>query len=295
MWTILNYCEQFSRLSLGNKGRNMEIWHRLTFGHRDAVDSILESLGMRITRSPLPGGGYLIHIDITESSSEWPQMNALVQKKGAVNIYETVFTPQEIEAAEWSRLRPAFEQGYPAPKEGWELCTYAHECLKCGAGYQQKAPFHLVKEPRLGKHSFMSLYWAYTVFTTPQVITALTTAGIRGYERWDVLLHRTGQPSQVVSQLLFPTIAEAGLAEEDQLQPETCPQCGLTKYGYHKRGYIHLRRDALRTDVDIQLTREWFGSGSHIGFREILISNRLARLILAHDWLGVRLKPVELI
>lgn len=273
----------------------MKIWHRITFGKHEGVEPVIDSLGLKVTKTPGFDGYYLITFEIDESDPHWPQIADLVRDKQAPDFYNTVFTPQEIRAAEWIRLMPTFEQGYPAPKEGWELCTYAHECLKCGAGYQQKAPFHLEKEPRLGKHNFMSLYWAYTVFTTPQVITALTAADIRGYERWDALLHRTGQPSQVVSQLLFPTIAEAGLAEEDQLQPETCPQCGLTKHGYHKRGYMHLRRDALRTDVDIQLTREWFGSGSHIGFREILISNRLARLILEHGWRGVTLKPVELI
>ena len=273
----------------------MEIWHRIMFSKQEAVDDTLNGLGIKYKKSPLPGEHYVITFEIAESDRRWPRVAELISEKNAPNLYNTAFTPQEVRAAEWIRLMPTFEQGYPQPEDGWELATYAHECPQCGAGYRQKASFHLAKEPRLGRHNFMSLYWAYTVFTTPQVITALTTAGICGYERWDALLHHTGQPSQVVSQLLFPTIAEAGLAEEDQLQPETCPQCGLTKYGYHKRGYMHLRRDALHTDVDIQLTREWFGSGSHVGFREILISNRLARLILEHDWRGVTLKPVELI
>lgn len=58
---------------------------------------------------------------------------------------------------------------------------------------------------------------------------------------------------------------------------------------------MHLKREALRSDVDVLLTHEWFGSGGHMGFREILISNRLARLILEKGWGGVALKPVEII
>ncbi|MFZ2361818.1 MAG: hypothetical protein WA040_20945 [Anaerolineae bacterium] len=273
----------------------MEIWHRITYNKLDAVEHLLDKWAINCVKSPLPGDGYILTFEIAESDRRWPQIAELLRQKQTLDLYETFFTSQEIEAAEWIRLSPTFEQGYPAPKEGWELTTYADECPNCGAGYRQKAPFRLAKEPRLGKHSFMSLYWTYTIFTSQQVITALAAADIRGYERWDVLLHRTGQPSQVVSQLFFPEIAEAGLAEEDQLQPETCPQCSLTKYGYHKRGYMHYRRNALRTGVDIQLTQEWFGSGSHIGFREILISNQLARLIMENNWRGVSLKPVKLV
>lgn len=275
----------------------MEIWHRITYNKLDAVDHLLDRWAIDSIKSPLPGDGYILTFEIAESDRRWPEVAKLLRERQTLDLYDTVFTSQEIEAAEWVRLIPLFEQGYPQPKESWveNPLNYENECPKCGGGYRQKAPFRLAKEPRLGKHDFVCLYWTYTVFTTPAVIAALEAAGIQGYERWDAVLHRAKQPSQVASQLVFPVIAEAGLADEDKLQPETCPQCGLTKYGYHKRGYMHMRRHALRTDVDIQLTQEWFGSGGYSGHREILISNRLARLILAHDWRGVRLKPVELI
>ncbi len=273
----------------------MEIWHRIMFSKQEAVDNTLNGLGIKYRKSSLPGEHYVITFEIAESDRRWPQVAELIREKNAPNLYNTTFTPQEVQAAEWIRLMPTFEQGYPQPEDGWQDTTYADECPKCGVGYRQKAPFRLAKEPRLGQHSFMSLYWAYTVFTTAKVLEVLSAQGIRSYERWDALIHRTGQPSQVVAQLFFPIAAGPGLTEEDQLQPETCPQCGITKYGYHKRGYMRLKRDALRTDVDVQLTQEWFGSGGHSGFREILISNRLARLIVENQWRGVSLKPVELI
>ncbi len=279
----------------------MEIWHRVAF-NADVKPNFklqVDKLGLKYKLSPLPGHILgLVSFEISELDARWVRVYAMIRTEGASDIYNTVFTKPEILSAEWIRLMPTFEQGYPQPEDGWKQATYADDgpkCSQCGAGYRQQAPFHLAKEPRLGRHDFMSLYWAYTVFVTPKVLDVLAAQGIRGYERWDALIHRTGQPSQVVSQLLFPVVAEPGLAEEDKLQPETCPQCDLTKYGYHKRGYMRLKRDALRTDVDVQLTHEWFGSGGHSGFREILVSNRLARLILAHDWRGVSLKPVELI
>jgi len=275
----------------------MEIWHRIMFSKQEAVDNILNGLGIKYKKSPLPGEHYVITFEIAETDRRWPQVAELIREKNAPDLYNTAFTPQEIQAAEWVRLMPVFEQGYPQPKETWveNPINYENECPQCGVGYRQKAPFRLAKEPRLGKHDFMCLYWTYTLFCTPKVLETLKAHQIRGYEVWEAIIHRTNQPSKVVSQLVFPNVAAPGLADVDKLQPETCPQCGITKYAYHKRGYMHLKREALRPDTDIQLTHEWFGSGGHSGFREILVSNRLARLILENGWRGVALKPVEVI
>lgn len=275
----------------------MEIWHRITFGHKDGVDAAIEALNIKPKRSPLPGGGYLIHIDITESDPRWPHLFALVQEKNALNVHDTIFTGSEILSAEWVRLIPVFEQGYPQPEATWvrNPTNYENRCPQCGVGYRQIAPFRLAKEPRLGKHDFLSLYWTYTVFCTPRVLEALQAHHIQGYEIWEAILDKTGQPSKMVSQLIFPYTVGPGLIEEDKLEPETCSVCGITKYAYHRRGYMHFRRQAFQIEMDILQTYEWFGSGGYGGFREILVSNRLARLILEKGWQGVRLKPVKLV
>ena len=273
----------------------MEIWHRITFGHKDNVDAVLGLLNIEHKRSPLPGGGYLIHIDMAESDPRWPQLEALVREKNALDICNSVFTESEVLDAEWVRLVLTFEQGYPQPEEdmAWAGRTYEGKCPRCGAGYRQKAPFRLAQEPRLGRRDFLCLYWTYTFFTTPRVLAALEEHGIRGYEVWPALLHHSGKPSEVVAQLLFPQVAAAGLAEEDKAGPETCPACGRSKYRPHLRGYMHIARSALPGDTDVVQTSEWFGSG-HAAYREVLISNRFARLVLEEGWRGVALKPVRL-
>jgi ribosomal protein S27AE len=275
----------------------MEIWHRVMFGRGDSVNSALDFLGVKYKKFLLPGEHYVVIFEIAETDHRWPQVTELIREKNAADLFHTVFTPEEILSAEWIRLIPIFEQGYPQPKETWveNPLNYENECPKCGAGFRQKAPFRLAKEPRLGKHDFLCLYWTYTVFCTPKVLEALQAHQIRGYEVWEAIIHRINQPSKVVSQLVFPNVAGPGLADVDKLKPDTCPRCGITKYAYHKRGYMHLKREALRSDVDVLLTHEWFGSGGHSGFREILVSNRLARLILEKSWRGVALKPVEVV
>jgi len=276
----------------------MEIWHRIMFSKQDAVDSILNSLHIRYKKSPLPGEHYILTFEIAESDHRWLQVSQLVREKNAPDLFDTVFTPEEILSAEWVRLIPVFEQGYPQPEATWVTrpINYECKCPQCGAGYRQVTPFRLAKEPRMGKHDFLCLYWTYTVFATSRVIGALRSADIRGFEVWEAVLHKTGRPSQVVSQLVFPRIAEPGLVvDAGELDTETCLQCGITKYGYHRRGYMRFRRDALPRDVDFVQTWEWFGAGSRSGHREILISQRVARLIVEQGWRGVRLKPLGLV
>ena len=147
----------------------------------------------------------------------------------------------------------------------------------------------------MAKHAFLKLYWVYALMAIPEVIEALRAADTRGTEVWPVMLHREDRPSEVVSQIVVPTVAGPALAEEDKRQPEPCATCGVTKYAYHQRGMMHLDGSALRDDVDLQLTHEWFGSDTKTGRREFLVSNRIARLILEHGWTGAVLWPVELV
>lgn len=274
----------------------MRIWHRLTFSDRNGVERNLREWGIVYKKSPLPGGGFLIHIDTEESDARWRKLSALAQAKDAVDLFDTDFTADEIRAARWVRLIPTFEQGYPQPHEQmvWRRLTYEDQCPQCGVGYRQRAPFRISSEPRLGKHDFVCLHWTYSIFCTMRVLAALQLNSLRGYRVWEAIIDSTQQPSKLVSQLVFPIVTEPGLVDIDQLDSETCPECKITKYGYHKRGYMRIKRESLESDSDIMQTHEWFGSGGYGGFREILISNRLARLILEERWIGVRLKPIAL-
>ena len=158
----------------------------------------------------------------------------------------------------------------------------------------QRSPFRIKKEAKLGQFDFVSLYWTYGIFATQRVVDKVKECGLKGVEIWPVMLHREDRPSEVITQLLFPHVAEPGLSVEEKLNPEPCSECGITKYAFHRRGYMHLKRSALRSDIDAQVTYEWFGSDTKWGFQEILISNRFARMIIEEGWKGVVLKPVKL-
>ncbi len=297
----------------------MEIWHRARFDLSDKphFQSILDEFGVKYKISPFPGmpTGGLVTFDITETEPAWSAVGRWIQTGQARSVYNTVFTPDEILQAEWIRLIPVHEQGYAQPhtdnvSKNWRAITRDNTCPQCGAGYRQKAPYRLEKEPHLGRYDFMSLFATYGVFCTPRVVTALKAHEFRGYEVCDALIHRTKQPSTVVSQLVFPLIAAPGLADVDKVLSDenvkeliasagrewhaTCPHCGITKYAPHMRGYMHVHREAFPPDTDAVQSYEWFGSG-HGAYREIFISRRFAQLILDEGWRGLGLKPVELV
>jgi hypothetical protein len=167
--------------------------------------------------------------------------------------------------------------------------------MTCGVGWQQIAPFRVNKEPRMGRNAFASFWGAFELFCTPEVLEAFKAEGIRGYEEWPLLLHKTGEPSQLLKQLIIPNIAPPAVAEEaaetERFRKNTCSTCGNIWYSFYVRGMMPLRREALLHDVDFQMTHEWFGSG-RAARHEILVSRRVAHMIVQKKWKEVALSPV---
>lgn len=218
-----------------NIGAALETWHRITFGHKDNVDSNILDLGIKFEKSPLPGDGYLIHIDINESDSIWPELNKLVKDKKAVDIYETFFTDEEIFSSEWVRLVPTFEYGYPQPRNLWNEnhINYSDNCPECGK-FKQTSNFRLEKEPKLGKNSFFCLYWTYTFFAENQVFNELNANGIVGCVKWDAIIDKYDKPSELVSQINILKTANPGIDQLDKLESVLCSTCKSIKYSLRK-------------------------------------------------------------
>jgi hypothetical protein len=208
---------------------------------------------------------------------------------------ETYFAYEEIINAEWLWLKSTFEQGYPQPKLHWPIKQLSYDliCSKC-AIYKQTNPMRLAKEPSLRNKSFMSLIWGGEIFCIPEVILELEKMQAKGFESWNALIHKTGLPSERVRQLFVPGVADPGLILKDDLERRICPVCGTTKYFPHLKGVLLMKREAILPDTDFMLTHEWFGHGL-LAWKEILVSNRIARLVLDKGWKGVRFKVVEVV
>jgi hypothetical protein len=276
----------------------MEIWHRVTFNasSKPKLLKAIEELEVKHKSLQLPGdGGLLVYIDIAESDSNWPEVSRSISSIGAADLQETFFTDEEIRSAKWLRMISVYEQGYPQPKMSWPFKQTDREllCSKC-AIYRQIAPMHIAKEPHLGKKAFMDTIWTNEIFCIPEVFQGLEEIQAKGYEAWDVIIHRTGEISQRVRQLFVPAIANPGVLFKNEHKSITCLECGTVKYYAHMRGVMRIRKELFIPDTDFMLTHEWFGSG-YLAWREILVSGRVASFILDQGWLGVRFKVVEVV
>lgn len=276
----------------------MDIYHRITFNPSTIPDlfKVTRDLGLKIKIMELPGGvEKIVFLDIMESDQYWQNISKLIKPDLVLDRMDTIFLSEEVRKAEWSRLISTFEQGYPQPKLNWPIKQVSYDifCPKC-AIHKQIGPMRIAKEPSLGKKSFMTLIWSNEIFCKPEVLEALEAINVNGYEVWNVLIHKTGLPAEKIKQIHIPNIADPGLIIDNDLQQNVCPVCGTIKYDPHIKGVMRIKKGAINPNVDFILTNEWFGSG-FIAYREILVSNRVANLILDKGFLGVRFKVVEVI
>jgi len=274
---------------------DVEVWHHIAFNILTDPDmlAVVEQHQLDHKRTPgLGAGSVLVSLDISESDPRWQLLRTHIH--GALDIARTVFTPKEILAAEWVRLIPVFQKGYPHPKDTWvtRRGNFKAVCGECGIEVQV-APFKIKGEPRMGKHHFMSLIWTYTLFATRAVVQDLVEKGIRGFEPWDVLVAKTGKASEIIQQLHVDAAANPGFVPETVTEVR-CPRCETVKYRPHRIGPIGFRKNAFTgIGEDLLLTHEWFGDGK-MAFQEILVSHRVAELILGLGLQGVTLQPVRL-
>jgi hypothetical protein len=71
--------------------------------------------------------------------------------------------------------------------------------------------------------------------------------------------------------------------------------CHRVKYHVPSRKQIvHYLRNTFDEAQDILLSAEWFGSGAAAS-QQVIVSNKVARLVLAHRWKGLELEPIELV
>jgi len=281
----------------------MKIWHRIVWAPRGNIEESLKAIGVKYE---WPDPDSLIVLKIEETDPKWPLISRLIKQRGGAHDVWTEFAEEEILVAEWLMVLPARSIGHPA-KSHWSETYYdlSKQCLTCRTGWQQKAPFTIKREPRLGKYHFAGFWGGYELFCTLEVLSAFEEQGIRGYEIWPVLIgERKREPAASLRQLIVPQVARPALVPEEvdggrfadePYVPEKCPTCGMVLYPHILRGMIPLRREALRWDVDFQVTWEWFGSLGTVPRRAILVSHRVAELYIQRGWKGLHLLPVRLV
>lgn len=277
----------------------MKIKHRISLNSRidDKFYRFINKIGIKYKSVEMPGGkSQFIYFDITESDPLWLEIAPMIPTSKVVDVYDTYFTKNEVLSAEWARLVSSYIEGYPEPFETWVTSpiNYINNCRECGT-FQQASNFQIKREPALRGNDFMTLNWAVSAFfCTPQVISVFNSHQIKGYEPWKVILTKTESESKKIYQLFVPNETAPGLLEVSDLASEICPKCNITRYSHHLRGEMLYKRESIDLGLDIVRSKEWFGA-MRDAYQEILVSNRVIKLVIKNGWKGIRFKVVKLI
>jgi hypothetical protein len=274
----------------------MKIWHRRTF--EPDAESMLQELGLQYKHSygiKDPNKVSFIALTIDEANPAW----SLLSELGSETQVYTEFTLEEILLAEWLIARPTHSIGYSLPSgTSWSKEYYERGCKGCWANWKQIAPFRVSPKTKMGKYAFASFWGGFELFCSTDVLAMFEEEKIRGYDTWPLLLTKAQEPLAGIKQLRFDVVATPAVVDEivdaKYFRKHQCPTENHIWYDYHRRGMLSLRREALHTDVDFQLTHEWFGNGRTVR-REILVSKRVAELVIKQKWKGLNLSPVQLV
>ena len=242
----------------------------------------------------LPGNGSQVAIfDINEFDPDWMEIQRLLVNSQVPDLTETYFSNDEIENAKWLRLIPLKILGYPQPEEHWQKNhpNYKDYCSVCGT-YSNCSEFILKKEVYKRKFDFGTLNWTSTLFCSDVVRADLEREEVSGLKFLELASHK-GEETNIINQIQISNTFPLNAQIKNTNDGVICPNCQNKKYIPHTKGILHFFRDSTEQLADFMKTKEWFGSGRS-AFHEIIVSNRVGRLIIQNNWQGVRLKPIEL-
>ena len=267
----------------------MRIVHRISINEVPEIRLELARMGIFVGRGDSTASN-LVTFEVDESQDVWPTLEAWIIRHGALDIVSTRFTKREVEAARWLELVPSWQQGYPQPNDdvfGFRDATYdlTDYCERCGIGMKQKAPFQMKGEPKWGGKGILQLHWVFDeFFVTPQVWARIFKPNGVGKR---AVTDRKGVELETVLQLVVEE--EVGTVT-DGLPSDTCPICDRTKYLPVAKGPF----PPLANEVSSAMvkTKEYFGSGGAAD-KCVLVSQMIARTLLAEKVRGASLKPVK--
>ncbi len=276
----------------------MKIWHRGHIGleHKSFLEvNAIKHEPWFSVKDPTRILDYMVEID--EGHAAFSEFKT--RMAGKHTCIATKFTRDEITQAEWSiAWADRSIHDLQCGNFAWSEEYIAGLCENCGTGWRQIAPFRIKKEPKTGKNVFADFGSAFELFCAPVVLEAFMKHGINGFETQPLILNKEDRPAESLKQLIVTEVAQPAVADElvehERYSQTDCPVCGRTWHAHYERGALPLRRSALNSTVDFQLTNEWFGNG-RTARREILFSGRAVNLALENNWKGIRFTPVKVV
>ena len=247
---------------------------------------------------------HMASIELYSSNPHWPWIETYLKQLGWTWQSDTIFTKEEIQQADWMRVRSIWRTGYPMPMDGfkYETITYTreHYCEHCGIGLEQVDSFRMKKVPTWGRRHFFSLFWVEDEFFVSEAVKeAFQTAGITGVSFMPVK-NRSGEKDfEGIFQLRIQNTLEEGLVNSPRNLKAIaiCEKCGRRKSLDNQGIMLQFRRHVFENAPDIVKTGDYFGvARNKAPAREIIISRKVYQTIAKNKLeKNLMFYPIELV
>lgn len=240
---------------------------------------------LEANRIKYEAGDIISTVDICESAPCWEEVSVYLERYNISSLASTVFSLEELETAQWLRIRSQWRCGYPQPesKFGYQEVTYTSKnyCSACGAGLKQVDAFRLKADPKWGKRHFMMLNWVEDeLFVSDEAKEILEHEKVAGISFLKVK-NKTGKEFRTnCHQISVHNTLNEGLLPADSAirDIQICSQCGAHMYQPSGIGIMAYRKEVFDNASDVVKSGELFGWG-HYSARYIYISQRIYQII----------------
>jgi len=211
---------------------------------------------------------------------------------------QCIYTKQELNEAEWLKVRGTWYSGYPQPERDYEYINITYDssnyCDECYKGLIQKDSFRMRKKPNFGAKNFMVLNWVHDeLFVSGKVETIFRENDVKGIDFYKVL-SKSQKEMENTKQLYIENYIAPGFMPESIEKELICPKCDFIKY-LKKFGFIYYNKETFNNvNVDIVKSQDKFGEitcSSHI-----IVNQRLRKIILDNNiGRGLIFEPLQLV
>ena len=211
---------------------------------------------------------------------------------------ECIYTKQELDEAEWLKVKGTWYSGYPQPERDSEFINITYDssnyCDKCYKGLVQKDSFRMKKKPSFGSRNFMMLNWVHDeLFVSDRVEAIFKKNDVKGVDFYKVL-SKSQKEMENTKQLYIENYIEPGFMSESVEKELICPKCSFMKY-LTKLGFIYYNKNVFNdVNADIVKSHDKFGELTCCSI--IIVSQRLRKIILDNNiGRGLIFEPLQLV
>jgi hypothetical protein len=280
----------------------MKVIGRLTLNRKKD-----ESIQSTLTSLEIESSIYedLEFIELPIDDPRYISLKQEMTKKG-VSIAETKrmeFDSEEIETAEYLRMAPKAQWGFPQPEDDFDYLNESYDlssgCLKCRQGRRQNRPFLLKGMPKFGRNDIIALFWVYEFIITEKLRNLIEKENLTGADFYPVRRYRKSAP-----RIPLPGIYQLHVANDlPPMSPKTkfefvtdlpknIESCGCNIAGKNlPAAQMVYDRISLKNAKDFNRTSEFIGGGAY-PTQKIIITNMVFQLFKKNKIRGVDFIPV---